>query len=329
MSANATEASSRDARKRIDPTRTSALRTRLSGRLAGAYGKINAQIRRDVVERDVFGTRQPDILTEPTDQLAADDYPQAPRAGGNYDPQRVPRLTRSPPSEQTRRFREWLDRQQERGVQGNLSRRHNPWIDRAYGSGVRGAERALRAADRYESVDGTDPEEVPGHDRTTDAARARFDDRLTAATQATTSDVSETLLAALVAGVAASVIASQIVDRINHSLAGVTRVRALAQGEIVRVHNEARLDRYEQAGVSEVGVRPEARADSETVDADDSNDADDTREARWAAILDARICAQCRSLAGSTHSIADIRSGDAPLPVRDTHDRCRCAYVLT
>ena len=316
-----TAASPSDAKTAIDPTRTEALRTRISGRLVGGLGKINSQLTHDVVTRDVFGTR----LYE--EQLA--DYPTDDTAGANYEAAAIPALAYAPTSEQVRRFREWLTQEQERAVRGSLSTTNNWALTRAYNKGIARAETELRAAGF--DIESMDPSAVPRRETTLDEALSRFNGRLTTAINDTAAEATGTLQEGLEQGLAASALAAAIKERINHSRAGKNRLRNIAHGEVVRVANGGALDRYESAGASRVGAQVEVRIEGpaeglpDGVEPGDVEPEDEPR-GTWSAILDSKTCQQCATLNGQTFRISDIRSGTAPMPVRDTHGYCRCFY---
>lgn len=50
-------------------------------------------------------------------------------------------------------------------------------------------------------------------------------------------------------------------------------------------------------------------------------------EFSWVTAGDQRVCPTCIDLAGSTYSISDVLTGNAPMPVRSTHPSCRCALI--
>lgn len=314
-------ASPSDAKTAIDPTRTETLRTRISGRLVGGLGKINSQLTHDVVTQDVFGTR----LDE--DQLA--NYPTDDTAGANYEAAALPALAYAPTSEQVRRFREWLVQEQEGAVRGSLSTMNNWALTRAYNKGIARAETELRTAGF--DIESMDPSAVPRRETTLDEARSRFDGRLTTAINDTAAEATGTLQEGLEQGLAASALAAAIKERINHSRAGKNRLRNIAHGEVVRVANGGALDRYESAGASRVGAQVEVRVEGpteglpESVEPEDAEPGDE-QHGTWSAVMDAATCPQCATLNDQTFRISDIRSGTAPMPVRDTHGFCRCWF---
>ena len=317
-----TAANPPNAKTAIDPTRTEALRTRISGRLVGGLGKINSQLTQDIVTRDVFGTR----LDE--EQLA--DYPTDDTAGANYEASALPALAYAPTSEQVRRFREWLVQEQERAVRRPLSTTNNWALTRAYNKGIARAETELRAAGF--DIKSMDPSTVPRRETTLDEARSRFDGRLTTAINDTAAEATGTLQEGLEQGLAASALAAAIKERINHSRAGKNRLRNIAHGEVVRVANGGALDRYESAGASRVGAQVEVRVEGPTeggaqgAGPEDGEPEDEPKQI-WQAVNDTKTCQQCSALDGSVYRISDIRAGRAPMPVRNTHGFCRCLLL--
>lgn len=119
-----------------------------------------------------------------------------------------------------------------------------------------------------------------------------------------------------------------------------THTDALAHAVIVVTVNRAALVRYRAAGVEKVGaVVEETIADGGvSVEAtgpvtDDPEairagaPADPSRGARWRTARDNKVCPQCRALAGKSWLLSAFATGDAPIPVVDTHPRCRCFLV--
>lgn len=117
-------------------------------------------------------------------------------------------------------------------------------------------------------------------------------------------------------------IANAATERV--SAVGQTETVKLVHGTTVVLVNEAALKRYEAAGVEEVGVIPEARP-VEELPADERRSLEGGQdEFAWQTAGDSRVCAECAQLAGRTWPLAAFASGEAPLPVQDTHVRCRC-----
>lgn len=135
----------------------------------------------------------------------------------------------------------------------------------------------------------------------------------------------------------------QMADVLNERVETVgpnSHTDALAHGAVVVAINRASIVRYRQAGVEAVGAVveetiPEGEA-SVTVSGPVSGNpeaisagapADPDRGVRWRTAGDNSVCPQCRALAGKSWPLTAYESGDAPLPVRDTHLRCRCWLV--
>lgn len=146
---------------------------------------------------------------------------------------------------------------------------------------------------------------------------ATYDD-IQRAVDETRSSVARTLASGLAANWGVREMADELTGRVD--AVGQTRTATIANTRVVDTVNEAILTRGEALGVTEVGVAPE------TVPEDDGGE--DGTDARWATAGDTRVCEECAALSGETYSIQAVRRGDAPRPVRDTHPRCRCRYLL-
>ncbi|WP_330633709.1 hypothetical protein [Halocatena halophila] len=302
----------------IDPTRTQTLRERYSSRLRGGYGAINAQLRKDISERDVFGLDE-----NGNEQLAVPTNP--PNAGGNFDPEPLAVSGDTRLSRQVEAFITWLHRQQRRGVLGPISRQYNSWLVEAYNRGVTQAGTDLRQL-------GVEPADVPSSRRnqTIDEATARHYTNLEGVIGAVETETSKELNEALIAGVAAYLLLRRLTDRIKKI--GKTRASTHAHSAVVRTYNEGLLDRYEASGVQRVGAEIELEvSDPSRLSPEDttSSSRESKREkiVRWLTAGDLKVCPECRALQGRTWPISEIRAGKAPLPVRDTHYRCRCRLV--
>jgi len=95
-------------------------------------------------------------------------------------------------------------------------------------------------------------------------------------------------------------IAESINDRID--AVGQTRSEAVSHTRTVEAANNAALNRYESAGVEEVGVDPEVE---------------------FTTAGDERVCPLCRGLEGNRYSLEEA-VGVIP---GETHPRCRCLFV--
>lgn len=105
---------------------------------------------------------------------------------------------------------------------------------------------------------------------------------------------------------------------------GATRTAAVAAAWPVLMTNRGALKRYEAAGVSEVGAAIET--DGGRGEGTLPNVTQQLRGS-WLTVLDEKTCEQCEELHGRTWPLSAFLSGEAPLPVKDTHIHCRCMIV--
>ena len=110
-------------------------------------------------------------------------------------------------------------------------------------------------------------------------------------------------------------VANAATDRV--SAVGQTETAKLVHGSVVILVSLAALQRYRNAGVEEVGVVPEARPDG----------GEEVSNLQWGTAGDADVCPECEDLSEKKWPIKAFSTGDAPVPVRDTHVRCRCFLI--
>lgn len=214
-------------------------------------------------------------------------------------------------------FETWLTRQLDDEVLDGTSLRNvrnglhhtGPEIRDGYEAGLRRADQALRAAD-YEVPDTTPAQAVnqPVHRNEIERAYVRSYQDL----QTTGADTRQAVMRELDELLSGTDDPStdELVDSLNDRIdaVGQTRTSMLTHSYIVEGANRAALRRYQQAGVETVGIDPEVK---------------------WKTAQDERVCAECAALADDEYLIEDVFNGDAPMPVRSTHPRCRCFYRPT
>ena len=254
------------------------------------------------------------------------------------------------PSAQIADFREWLETTLDdvlvesaphRGIRRG---RHwtSPFTKGLYVHGIRQADAALRrvgwdfrAPDPNSAIyyepheDRLAQQYVETYQDVVDAARAAERDATRAYRDAVnrTASVSETI--------------DDVTDRLDK--VGRYRTDLVAESKAVLTINEAALTRYEQVGAEEVGVEIESVPKDEdplshacthaTVEALQFTDRTQPAPGEegfqeWDTAGDLRVCDECASLGGSVYDIKEIRRGNAPMPVRDTHPNCRCFYTI-
>ncbi|WP_126665246.1 hypothetical protein [Haloterrigena salifodinae] len=118
-------------------------------------------------------------------------------------------------------------------------------------------------------------------------------------------------------GAAVAGLVAAVNDRVDKT--GRNRTDLISEARGVELIADGGLSRYEQAGIDELGVEVEEPAI--TIDDEPLNS--------WTTAGDSNVCEQCQALEGNAYKISEIRSGEAPKPVRDTHPRCRCWLIPT
>lgn len=255
-----------------DPTQTKTLRGRYAQRLRGRFAAINTQIRRGVIERDVFGL------------------------SGEALVESVPPFRFASTDQKVDQFVNWLEDQQRTEVLQVIQSNENTFVRSAYRKGLRDAEQRLRA--QGASIPADDFMRVfalPVVKEQLQTLYTRNFRELKGITEAVDQQVSRELADGLAQGEGPEKIARRITDRVD--TIGKTRATTLARTEIVRSHADATLTRYEQAGVEDV-----------------------VGKAEFATAGDDDVCAICRSLEGTTYTIAGAR-GLIP-----QHPNCRCTF---
>jgi SPP1 gp7 family putative phage head morphogenesis protein len=194
-------------------------------------------------------------------------------------------------------FDAWLQRQMDNEVLETIGPKHNQFVRTSY-------ERGLAHADREARKIGLD---IPNRDVATVINRpihreelqliyTRDYSELEGITQAVSQQSSRTLAEGLAAGENPRDIARRLTDRVD--AIGKTRATTLARTSVIDTFNSAALNRYEELGAEGVSVKAEHQTAG-----------------------DRRVCAECRSLAGTVYTIQEAKGR---IPV---HPRCRCAWV--
>ena len=144
-------------------------------------------------------------------------------------------------------------------------------------------------------------------------------------------------------------------DGVNDRLRkmGKSATKLSGNSVIVETINDASLERYAEAGAEYVAAAVERQPTGSESDGNSRTnislsaiagaaseqvrgalgggrdaDADDIAGQQWLTAGDDRVCEQCQSLEGNVYAISEIRAGNAPMPVRDTHMGCRCQMVV-
>lgn len=259
----------------VDPTRTKTLRKRYAQKLRVGFSDINTEIRRGVRDRDVFGL---DV-------------------GGDALADRVPSFRFTTDDQKSEEFLRWLRQQQEQDVLQTISTDRNTWVESAYSRGVQHADTTARQAGVEVP---TRPIEAtlrqPVHRDTLQLLYTRNFEALEGITNEVSRQVGRELTQGFAEGVNPDEMARRITDRVDKI--GKTRATTLARTEIINAHSTATLERYDELGVEEVGVKAE-----------------------FTTAGDLRVCPECAALEGEVLKVEEAK-GLIPL-----HPNCRCAWL--
>ena len=209
----------------------------------------------------------------------------------------------------TEDFNLWLNQKMDedvleiggRAVDGRITR-NSKWQDQyvrsSYGRGLGHAQRAMKQQGiPFDSRAAADLFNAPIHRDTLALMYTRQFSDLQGITQATSTQISRVLTEGLATGKGPRDIARTM--RTAISTIGVNRSRTLARTEIIRVHAESTLNRYEDAGMKEVKVLAE-----------------------FATGRDDRVCPICQAL--ETGQPLPLEEARGRIPV---HANCRCAWL--
>lgn len=302
-----------------DPTRSVTRRRRLVQEFRRRWRDLRGAIRDAIDRNDQFG-------------LSTDDGSPAPETAAAA----------------LARFRRWLRQTVEEIVVEPLSIGRiedgmhwtSQYVRGAYEHGIGRADTGLRDAG-YETP-ATAAAAAILHDRHQSQLQTEYVRTYHAvlnAADAVVQDLSQTLDELQEAGASRRQIADTLNERVE-TVGPNSHTDALAHGVIVVAINRASIVRYRTAGVEQVGAvveetAPESEASVEvsgpvTDDPEAISEgapADPSRGVRWRTARDNNVCPQCRRLAGQTWPLTAYETGDAPIPVKDTHLRCRCWLV--
>lgn len=205
------------------PTQTKTVTQRFEQNLRGVLRRINAALKRAIVEEDIFG------LKEGTDTLAVDDPP--------------PLRTESN-AQKTALFVQWLREQLDTELLEVVSRNENAYIRSAYAQGIRAATRDLRER-------GVDPATVDIDDivaqgnfqRGLQTLFTRTYEFLEDTADELTREVRDELMQGLSRGENPRKIATNLSDRVDSI--GKHRATLIARTEIINAHSSGYLDRVD------------------------------------------------------------------------------------
>ena len=222
------------ARQRQEPTRVRTLRQRYAQRLRGAWQDIRAALRTGLVENDALGV----------DALA--------KAPGRDD------FSFDTDAQQIEAFGRWLETQTQRDIVQRFGE-DNEFIAKAYERGVEDAQAELRTLGLADGDVGSSAARLPVHRDQLQALYARNLNELEGMTDAIATDLRRGLTEGLAQGAGPKEIADDltgIIGRVEDGtpMGAMNRATMIARTELMNSHNNARLQEWERAGVSQVGV---------------------------------------------------------------------------
>lgn len=205
------------------PAQIKTATVRFEQRLRGVLGRINAAIRRGIIEDDVLN------LSGDRDTLAVDDP-------GPFD------------TDDSRaaigRFIQWLREQLDEELLTVVGQESNPFIMAGYAQGLRAAGKELKELDV--PIDQLDIEEAVTEGRFSRPLQTLFTrtyGNLESISDAVVSDVRDTLLEGYREGLGPREIARNLTNRVDS--VGKHRATVLARSEMMNAWSEAYLDRTE------------------------------------------------------------------------------------
>lgn len=220
------------------PTDTTTVTRRFEQRLRGVLGRLNAAIRRAIIENDLFGLQS---------EALVDDVPD-----------RVFEFTTD--SSQIRAFLRWVRQQLDENLLTVVQPNENQYLQQAYGTGLRFATTQLNEAGvPVDQVDVSELLERGQFARSLQTLYTRTYENLVSVRDDVVQAVREELTTGFAEGRGPTDIARSLTDRVNSI--GKHRATLIARSEVINAHTEGTLDRYEQSseeigqefGVSHVG----------------------------------------------------------------------------
>lgn len=268
----------RNAEANGDPTRTTTLRKRWSGKMGKRFRTLKGIIRENVVELDVLGLK--DDAPNPLPNVRRRSYLQensAIQTNQNIleaSPRLNPEIFARDPNK-NELFMQWLRDINETTVldieevteeirvgQGPRLPSEDPrwtdkWVRRSYVRGVERADVQVRklgvSVPQLSSVQGL--VNAPIHASKLETLFSRSFEELRGVTKSMEQQITRELADGVAQGINPREMARNINNRVDK--VGLTRARTLARTEVVRAHNEAALTRYEEMGFNEVRGRAE------------------------------------------------------------------------
>jgi len=206
------------------PTATTTAQDRFAQRLRGVLGRINAAIKRGIIQDDIFN------LQEESDTLAVDDP-------GPFETDDSARATVL--------FIGWLREQLNNEYLEVVGPDSNQWLRKAYAQGIRNVHGQLKDADiAFQRPDMDELLGAPIHTRKLQTLYTRTYSNLESVADDIVSDVRDTLTEGFRDGLGPREIARNLTDRVDSI--GKHRSTMIARSEVINAHSEGSLTRIDE-----------------------------------------------------------------------------------
>lgn len=224
------------------PAQMSTRQRKYGQKLRGRFGAIAAEIRRGIIERDIFGLKE----SSGTERLASDFNPDDLTPSG---------FRFGDDARNHRMFMAWLREQERQGVLSAISRGDNVYVRRAADDGVRWADQQLRKKGFDVPTSGPDVNVTFNAPVNANKLRLLYErnfDLLEGITTDVAKEISRTLSEGLSQGQNPRTIARTLTGRIDS--VGKYRATVMARHEIMYAHNEFAKDRFQRFDVERVKI---------------------------------------------------------------------------
>ena len=270
---------------KLDPSRTKLLRARYGAAAVARLRLIQRDITTSIIQNDCFGLRSGTLSAFVRGNLAL----------VVNEPAGYRQFAFTSDARKHDAFMEWLRQQIDLQVLETVDRAGNPvepdWQDTYVRAAYqRGATQAAVEVGR--AIPGTAQSLNMGagfffqplHASALELLYTRNFEALKGVTDAMSQAISRELTLGFTQGLPVTQLAKRLSDNVENI--GFVRARTLARTEVIHAHAQATLNVYEQMGLTEVGVEPEAS---------------------FSTAHDLIVCSRCAALEGKVFTVSDAR----------------------
>jgi SPP1 gp7 family putative phage head morphogenesis protein len=277
------------------PTPTFSVQKRFAQQLRGVLSRINAAIRRGVIENDVFN------LEEEADTLAVDELEVFET---DSNPQKIAQFT------------QWLRNQLDSNYLTVVGPDRNEFVERAYLAGIRSANGKLRDLDvSFQVPDSNSLVNRNLHQSALQELYTRAYENLQSVRDDMVTEVRDTLLEGFREGENPRKIAKRLTDRVDSI--GKHRSTMIARSEIMRAHTVSTLNRMDET---------QEEFDDDSVLA--------ATHGEWNDANDTRVCPFCRRIDDTRLTTEEMRGNAVSFRGQiyrlspPSHPQCRCGLQI-